>query len=568
VRDFITYLRQRPEDLGVRWLLNVACMTLREYPEGVPPEYRLPVEAFQPSEDAGRFRNVALAAGLGTRGQNMLGGSVLDDFTGDGLPDLFIGSIDADAEVSLFVNRGDGTFEDRADAMGLAGQGTTANARHADFDNDGRLDLLVLRGAWETPARMSLLRNTGEGFADVTGSAGLDEPIASESAEWGDYDNDGWLDLFVAGETRLDPFDEANRCRLYRNQGDGTFVNVAAEAGVENRRWAKGAAWGDYDADGRLDLFVSNMNGANRLYHNAGDGTFADVADRLGVTGPLSSFSCWFFDYDNDGRLDLFVGPFRATLNDYVKDSLGQPTSAERPRLFRNLGPDGFRDVTEEAGLNRVLMTMGSNFGDIDNDGYLDIYLGTGLTTYSSLVPNVLLKNQGGRRFEDVTVATGTGHLQKGHGTSLADYDGDGDLDLFIETGGSAPGDGAHNVLFQNPGHDRRWLALRLVGTRSNRSAIGARVEVAFAGPDGVARSVHRIVGGNSSFGGNCLVVHVGLDRATKADVVRITWPRDGAVQEFRDIAPDQTVEITEGTESIRRLPSKLASAPEAPRGD
>src|SRR5262249_40304745 len=168
------------------------------------------------------------------------------------------------------------------------------NAARGDYDNDGRLDLLLLRGGWEKPAPLSLLRNKGGGaFEDVTAASGLGVPIATESAAWGDYDNDGRLDLFVCGEYRLKPPpepddpaprpDPRNRCGLYHNRGDGTFVDVAARAGVLNERWAKGAAWGDYDNDGRLDLYISNMESAPRLYRNAGDGTFVDVAPDLRI---------------------------------------------------------------------------------------------------------------------------------------------------------------------------------------------------------------------------------------------------------------------------------------------
>ena len=180
------------------------------------------------------------------------------------------------------------------------------NVTRTDYDNDGLLDPLRLRGAWEKPARMSLLRNKGDGiFEDVTVASGLGKPISTESAAWGDHDNDGRLDLFVCGEYRLLPdaesrdrssfsADARNRCRLYHNQGDGTFVDVADKAGVQNERYAKGSAWGDYDNDGRLDLFVSNMEGHARLYHNRGDGTFVDVAPDLGVIGPPSGFTCMF----------------------------------------------------------------------------------------------------------------------------------------------------------------------------------------------------------------------------------------------------------------------------------
>ena len=169
-------------------------------------------------------------------------------------------------------------------------------------------------------------------FEDVTLSAGLGEPIASQSAAWGDYDNDGLLDLYVAGEYDVrQAVTPLTLCRLYRNRGDGTFESVAEEAGVRNMAFAKGVAWGDYDDDGDLDLYVSNMLGPNRLYRNDGDGTFTDVAAELGVDQPHNSFSCWFWDYDNDGRLDLFVAGFHASLQDIVADMLGQPAERGTP---------------------------------------------------------------------------------------------------------------------------------------------------------------------------------------------------------------------------------------------
>ena len=209
--------------------------------------------------------------------------------------------------------------------------------------------------------------------------------------------------------------------------------------------------------------------------------------------------------------------------------------------------------MTKEAGLDRVWLPMGSNFGDIDNDGFPDFYLGTGSPPYSYLVPNVLMHNVDGRRFEDVTIASGTGHLQKGHGVSFADWDRDGDVDLFLESGGAVPGDKAHNALFENPGHGRRWLTLRLVGTRSNRAAIGARVRVDLSGPDG-RRSVHSAIGGGSSFGNNPLTPTIGLGRATAIDAVEITWPDGGTRQVVRSLPLDRAVEIIEGREGFRVL--------------
>jgi hypothetical protein len=170
------------------------------------------------------------------------------------------------------------------------------NIARGDYDIDGHPDILLLRGAWEKPARLSLLRNKKGAFEDVTIASGLGVPISTESAVWGDYDNDGWLDLFVCGEFVRNHADPTTRCRLYHNEGDGKFENVADRAGIVNEYADKGSAWGDYDNDGWLDLFVSNHDGPCRLYHNERNGTFRDVANEMGVTDPahVRSFSCWF----------------------------------------------------------------------------------------------------------------------------------------------------------------------------------------------------------------------------------------------------------------------------------
>ncbi len=578
---FTTYLQKRPEDIGVRWLLNIAAMTLGEYPTGVPPGYRVSLEPFRSRTDVGRFTNVAPRVGLDPM-ENMAGGSITDDFTGDGLVDVFTSTSDPTQGARLFVNLGNGTFEERTKQAGLEKQVAALNCNQADYDNDGDLDVILMRGGWEKPFRLSLLRNDGKGnFTDVTIESGLGIPIACQSTAWGDYDNDGYVDLFVCGEympAELEAGtagsysfkggpDPRNLCRLYHNNGNGTFTDIADSAGVRNERRAKGAAWGDYDGDGRLDLYVSNSGQENRLYHNSGDGTFTDLARQLKVAEPLKSFSCWFFDYDNDGRQDIFVAGFSATLSDIIRSHLGQPTAGERPRLYHNEGSSGFRDVTLEAGLDRVLVVMGSNFGDIDNDGYLDMYLGTGQPACFYVVPNVLLRNVAGARFEDVTLSSGTGHLQKGHGISFADWDHDGDVDIFLASGGATPGDKAHNVLFQNPGQGNHWLNVKLVGTRSNRAAIGAEVRAEIKAAEGKPESRYRVIGNGSSFGGNSLNTTIGLGRAATVTTLEVHWPTSGVRQTFHNIPADHAIEITEGQNSYRvvkwspiRLPVQTAS--------
>ena len=385
-------------------------------------------------------------------------------------------------------------LKNRSAAAGLTPQIYVLNLAHGDFDNDGNADVVLLRGAWQSRARLSLLRNKGAGvFEDVTIASGLAEPLSTESAVWGDYDQDGRLDLFVCGEYHRDKPDPIDLSRLYHNEGNGKFKNVAEPAGIDIKQIAKGSAWGDYDGDGRLDLFVSVFDGACRLYHNEGNGTFKDVAPELGLTGPAHrhSFSCWFWDFDNDGRLGLlFVNDYHVFSADVLAYHFGmKEKDAGHPHLYRNLGEKGFRDVSVEVGLNAPIPAMGANFGDLDNDGFLDAYFGTGNMAYAGLIPNVMLKNVDGKHFEDISESSRTGHLQKGHGVSFADWDSDGDLDLFVVLGGGYPGDQSYYALFDNPGATATSVAQDQASraTKSNlppRSGPGSR-------PSSKARTVH-----------------------------------------------------------------------------
>lgn len=550
---FLDYLAERPGDLQVRWLLNLAYMTLGEHPSLVPPEFLISIDRHQTSENIGTFSNIASSVGLDARGPGLAGGCVFDDFNGDGLPDLLLTSIDPDRGASLFINKGDGTFEDQSARAGLDNQAFALNVTRTDYDNDGHLDVLLLRGGWESPSRLSLLRNQGDGtFEDVTIAAGLDEPIACESAAWGDFDNDGWLDVFVCGEYRPNSADTRNLCRLYRNQGNGTFVDVGREAGVLNDRYAKGAVWGDFDNDGWLDLFVANMSVEgpmpSRLYRNHRDGTFRDVAAQLGITGGHHHFACMFLDYDNDGWLDLLVSNYRPSLGEVIAADLGLPVTPPRhPFLYRNLQGQRFENVSAAVGLDRPIPCMSLNAADLDNDGWLDLHLGTGWMSYSGLYPNLTFRNVDGRRFADITVSSGTGHLQKGHGVSFADWNCDGALDLVLVLGGGFPGDKGFNALFQNPGQSRNWLEIKLVGSSSNRAAIGARIRADLKQRDGRMRSIHRTIGNNGSFGGNSLVEHIGLDSLEQIDTLTVSWPTSGIVQTFHKIPAGLRIEINEG---------------------
>ncbi len=525
-----------PDDLEIRWLLNVTAMTLGRYPEGVPAAALIPKDRFASPEDPGRF--VDIAAEIGLNRVDRAGGLVLDDFNGDGRLDVAMSSVDPCEPLHLYL-QADGHFRDSTHA-GLDDQLGGINMVQADYDNDGRLDLFVMRGGWEGPIRNSLLHNNGDGtFTDVTKAAGLlESPSSTHSAAWADYDNDGYLDLMIGHER--------TPSRLFHNRGNGMFEDVTRRAGIEVTAITKGVAWGDYDGDGYPDLYLSNFGSPNVLYHNSGNGTFTDVTAKMGVAGPILSFPTWFFDYDNDGWPDLFVGDFVPSVAEMAKAYLGIPPKAETLRLYHNIHGERFKDVTRQMGLDRVTMTMGANYGDIDNDGWLDIYLGTGAPSFAALSPNLLFRNHDGERFVDVTTASGTGHLQKGHGVGFGDLDGDGAEDIVVNIGGFVPADAYSRAVFHNPGHPGHWITLQLEGVRTNRAALGVPVTIVARMPDGTERRIYRVVSSGGSYGSSPLAMHVGVGSAESVPEVQISWPVSRKKQIIRDLPLDRATHIVE----------------------
>jgi tetratricopeptide (TPR) repeat protein len=542
---FTRFLEKKPDALEVKWLLNLAYMTLGKYPAGVPVKYLIPPSAFESKEDIGRFVDVAPAAGLNSF--SMAGGVIVDDFDNDGWLDIVTSSYDQCEPLHFFHNNGDGTFTDRAIQAGLGDQLGGLNIIQADYNNDGCMDILVLRGGWQMAMRPSLLRNNCDGtFTDVTESAGLAESIASQTAVWADIDNDGLLDLFIGNEQ--------GPSRLYHNKGDGTFENIAAAAGVDRTAFSKGVVAADYDNDGFVDFYVSNLGGNNFLYHNNHDRTFTEVGKEAGVQAPWMSFATWFFDYDNDGWPDLYVNSYYMSTDENLRSQLGLPHNVESIKLYHNEGNGKFRDVTDDVGLDRVFNPMGSNFGDIDNDGFLDFYLGTGTPPYGDILPNVMFHNQGGKKFVDVTTSTGTGELHKGHGVAFADLDNDGDEDMVAEIGGAVPGDRHAIRLFENPGNGNDWISLRLVGVKSNRAAIGARIKLTVQNEGAQPRFIYRTVSSGGSFGASPLRQHVGLGKDAHILNLEIWWPASDSRQNFPDVGKNQFLQIAEFGKDYTRL--------------
>lgn len=537
-----------PSD-GVKWLLNLAHMTIGTYPNGVPDYYRMTYPNWELEQsDFQAFKEVAMSLGIAQDG--LSGGVCFDDFDNDGMIDLFITSYGMEDQCHLFMNTGSG-FQEMTEDAGLNGIVSGLNCIHADYDNDGNNDILILRGAWLGRGGNhpnSLLHNNGDGtFSDVTRSSGIYSKHPTQTAAWADINLDGNLDLFIGNETQGR---ELQYCELFINQGDGTFVEDAERHQLGKiSGFVKGVSFGDINNDKWPDLYISVLGGKNRLFINE-EGIFRDISKSSVVQAPLYSFPSWFWDVNNDGYSDLFVNGYDLRqsnmADDFSKEIQGKEVKTNTSKLYLNMGDGNFRDVTQEYKLDKSMFTMGSNFGDLDNDGYLDFYIGTGAPALNSVIPNRMFKNHDGEYFTEVTSAGRFGHIQKGHAISFADFDNDGDQDIYAVMGGAYEGDNFPNICFENPMSDNNWIVLKLSGISSNRSAIGTRIKLSLDG----GRDIYYTVSTGSSFGSNSLQAEIGLGQVEIIDSVKVEWQRSEA-QMFYDIEVNKKYSLEEGSQLV-----------------
>ncbi|NKB67428.1 MAG: tetratricopeptide repeat protein [Candidatus Latescibacteria bacterium] len=474
-----------------------------------------------------QWRDGAPGLGLDRRDGGM--GSAWSDCDGDGDLDLFAAG--ARQPVALYRNQ-KGRFTEATSQSGLVGEGAIGNV-FGDFDNDGDPDLYLARNGWMGGAPNSLWRNEGDcSFVDISQEAGVDDGGSSLAAAWADLDLDGHLDLVVTNGINGDGSPD----RLYHGDGNGTFAEVGAAAGLQPGPTA-GLALGDYDNDGDQDLYLARFKRLNAFYRNDSQIDtlrFQDISRESRAQVPLGAYWPLFFDFDNDGDLDLFCSEMSDyNLALYSRSEGRNRFDRHRPALFRNDGDGTFTDWTYKAGLGRSLGTTEANVADVDGDGFMDIYLSNGGAEMNRLEPDVLLLNRG-----DGTFAAGDiwDQLGKGHGSAFGDFDGDGDPDLYLPIGGVYPGEVWANKLWRNE-YGGHWLTLRLVGTYSNRDALGSRVRVRAEGRD----RYYQV----SSRGGNSLQLDVGVGTAQIIEEIEVRWPT-GAVQVLRNVEADQVLVMEE----------------------
>jgi len=536
------------------------------------------------------------------------------DFDNDGFYDLFIPD---GVESKLFRNRGTGRFEDVTAHAGLAGLDGVSVAVFADYDNDGYRDVFVSR----TFRPNQLFHNNGDGtFTDVTKASGIGEDCCVTVAAWADYNNDGFLDLYLG--RYLDPRKDIPTTfyarngqpnQLYRNNGDGTFTNVTVQAGVGDTGLCLGAIFGDYNDDGYADLFVVNDFGRKTLYRNNRDGTFSDVTVKSGALAYGAGMSASMVDYDNDGRLDLYCTNIRSehawfaaapTVARYMVNSWSQGAWSTDMRLYaqifrqsgfgfvgvfqqmasgntllRNRGDGSFEDVTVKAGANPVGWFWGASFGDFDLDGWQDCYAADGwvknrpgedieLEFLNNVVShqdvyktgwyfnpayfgdrswhgwerNRHLRNNGDGTFTEIGRAAGTDLLLNSRGVAVADFWNRGLLDIAVSASAER-----HALLRNELPARRNWLEIELVGVRSNRDAVGARVTAVVKG----RRQIREVILGEGYASQNSLRQHFGLGENVMVDELSVRWPRSRTVQTFRNVAANRIVEIAEGRDAL-----------------
>lgn len=572
-----------PGDPLTRWLLTFSTMAAGTWPEAVPAHHRIDspfLDRFYGAEAERlrrRYRHLRFtdrAADLGVAVEDSGRGVAVEDFDGDGWLDLVVAG--AFEHLRYFRNRGGRGFEEVTADSGLAGVVQPFAVSAADFDGDGWMDLFVARPFHHH----ELFRNLGGGrFRRVTEESGLRRPgddrlSATWSSAWGDVDLDGDLDLFLAQWGMDLPFvggllaRERIDSKLYLNDG-GRFTDATAAYGLAelvHDEYFVGATFGDYDGDGWPDLFLSSpVRGASVLLANRGGRRFQPVP----LPRSESGFYAGWLDVDHDGRLDIFQGGFgdaRTSTRQAVFGHGRGRWESGHSTILRQTAAGGFEERNDFFGAAAAPMaTMGAGWGDLDNDGCHDFYLGTGNPEGWFVLPNLLYVGlRDGRRctgaMEEASVVGGFANVQKGHGVVFFDFDGDGDQDVYSALGGMWPADTWPNQFFVNDGDlDRAWTGIRLHGRRSDRFGVGARLRVEAEAADGSPIVRTATISNGTGFGSSPYLAHVGLLDAVRLTGVEVFWPASGC--RHRYAARLGEVNLLDEADCLAAVPEKARAA-------
>lgn len=505
------------------------------YPEDVPAEYRLEMKpGWEPATT--QYEDIAAKIGLDKTSGGR--GTAVFDYNNDGLLDVMIAS--AYGGCCLYRNNGDGTFTDVSTRSGLDQCVNAFNVSAADYDNDGFVDVFVTRQGFYSGDSV-LYHNNGDGtFTNVTEKAGVQSWGPAFSASWVDYDCDGYLDLYICYNIG-GVFDHRVPNKLFHNNGDGTFTDVTQPAGLYNLYPSICAAWGDYNNDGYPDLFISSGLGRPQLFWNRGDGTFVDASLRAGFTQFKMGSVCFSCDYNNDGWLDIVQYAWCDHEDEIFSIKNGTAREGAPVACIYHNNRDGtFTMLDRDIGIDTSWGTMSGTFGDLNNDGNLDLILGNGSPRMERLVPMIVLENDGGR-YHNRTFTSGLPLIGKSHGVNCADLFGDGRLEIIVAAGGAYPGDLMTSSVYRPTKLPGNYLNVRLAGTKSNRDAIGARISLLAGG----TRQMREIYGGSNV---GCLPCeqHFGLGSLIKADAIEIRWP-SGLVQRVENPPINDTIRVVEG---------------------
>jgi enediyne biosynthesis protein E4 len=462
-------------------------------------------------------------------------GSAWIDINQDDDLDLFSTSTYFDDD-RLYSNNGNGTFTQIITGSIVNDGKYSYNSTWGDYDNDGLEDAYNTNGNYNGNQVNSLFHNTGNGtFTQITTGIQVNDPGFGDGSSWADYDNDGNLDLFVTNIQNQANF-------LYHNNGNGTFTKITSGPVVTDVASSSGSpAWGDYDNDGKLDLFVSNFGRPNFLYHNDGSGGFTKITSGSIVTDAGDSHGASWGDYDNDGYLDLFVNRF-----------FGQADL-----LYHNNGNGTFTKITSGPVVSNSGFGTGSAWGDYDNDGNLDLFVCNSSADAFGNEFNFLYHNNGNGTFTQVTTGPFPLDVSNARSASWGDYDNDGDLDLHV-----ANENYSDDFLYQNDGNTNNWINIKCYGIVSNKSAIGTRINVK-AVINGSPVWQTSFISAQSGYAGqNSLNLEFGLSNASVIDSMIVRWP-SGLVCYFTNVASNHFVKIYEnctmtGIESVNNSASDL----------